>query len=101
MFSVWGLFGGAGWGLSGWGWVAVVMQGCEAVLLVVLLRVVTPVRFAARYLVVPLVALVEGYVLLRPELTLRMGFGAVLLAGGAASLLWARAVDEGTGLSLR
>ncbi len=71
------------------------------VLLVVLLRGMSPVRFGARYLVIPLVTVVEGYVLLRPELTLRMGFGALLLAGSAAFLLLSREVDEGAGLSLR
>jgi len=67
----------------------------------VLLRGMSPVRFGARYLVVPLVTVVEGYVLLRPELTLRMGFGVALLAGSAAFLLAAPGVDERAGLSLR
>jgi drug/metabolite transporter (DMT)-like permease len=98
----WGFFDGvAGWGLSGWGWVAVLAQGVGVVLLVALLRGMSPVRFGARYLVVPLVTVVEGYVLLRPELTLRMGFGALLLAGSAAFLLLWRGVDERAGLSLR
>jgi drug/metabolite transporter (DMT)-like permease len=97
----WGFFQGAGWGLSGWGWVGVLAQGVEVVLLVLLLQGMSPVRFGARYLVVPLLTVVEGYVLLRPELTLRMGFGALLLAGSAAFLLLSRGVDEGVGLSLR
>jgi drug/metabolite transporter (DMT)-like permease len=98
----WGVFEeAAGWGLSGWGWVAVLAQGVGVVLLVVLLRGMSPVRFGARYLVVPLVTVVEGYVLLRPELTLRMGFGALLLAESAAFLLMSREVDEDAGLSLR
>jgi hypothetical protein len=95
----WGVFEGAGWGLSGLGWV--VVQGVEVLLLVVLLQGMSPVRFGARYLVIPLVTVAEGYVLLRPELTWRMGFGALLLVGSAAFLLLSREVDEGVGLSLR
>jgi drug/metabolite transporter (DMT)-like permease len=95
-----GLVEGAGWGLSGVGWVAALVQGCEVVLLVVLLRGMAPVRFGARYLVAPLVTLVEGYVLLRPGLTWRLGFGFALMAGGAAVLLFSRGAEEGAGLSL-
>jgi hypothetical protein len=101
VLSGWGVFEGVGWGLSGWGWVAVLAQGVGVVLLVALLRGMSPVRFGARYLVVPLLTVVEGYVLLRPELTLRMGFGALLLAESAAFLLMSREVDEDAGLSLR
>jgi drug/metabolite transporter (DMT)-like permease len=96
-----GLFDGVtGWGLSGGWWIAVLAQAIEVLLLVVLLRAMSPVRFGARYLMIPLLTVVEGYVLLRPELTLRMAFGALLLAGGAAFLLLSRGVDEGAGLSL-
>lgn len=97
----WGFIEGAGWGLSGWGWVAVLVEGVEVVLLVVLLRGMSPVRFGARYLVVPLVTVVEGYVVLRPEVTWRLGLGVVLLGGSAAYLLVSREADEGKGLSLR
>ena len=96
-----GLFDQAGWGLSGWEWVAVGIEEGEAMLLVVLLRAVAPVRFGARYLAIPLLALVEGYVLLRPDLTLRMGFGVAVVAGSAAFLLLSRGADDGAGLSLR
>ncbi len=101
VLSGWGVLEGVGWGLGGGGWVGVLVQGVEVVLLVVLLRGMSPVGFGARYLVVPLVTVVEGYVVLRPEVTLRMGFGAALLAGSAAYLLLARGADEGVGLSLR
>ena len=97
----WGAFDGAGWGLSGWGWMAVLVEGVEVVLLVVLLRGMSPVRFGARYLVIPLVTVLEGYVVLRPEVTLRMGFGVALLAGSAAVLVLSRGGDESGGLSLR
>ena len=47
----------------------------EVALIVWLLGEMVPVRFAARYLVIPLLTVAEGYVLLRPSLTARMGFG--------------------------
>jgi drug/metabolite transporter (DMT)-like permease len=98
----WEAFEGVvGWGLSGWGWMSALVEGVEVVLLLVLLRGMSPVRFGARYLVIPLVTVVEGYVVLRPEVTLRMGFGVALLAGSAAFLLLSRGVDESAGLSLR
>jgi drug/metabolite transporter (DMT)-like permease len=96
-----GFVEGAGWGLSGVGWVAALVQGCEVVLLVVLLRGMTPVRFGARYLIAPLMTLVEGYALLRPALTWRLGFGVALMAGGAAFLLFSRGADESVELSLQ
>jgi hypothetical protein len=40
-------------------------------------------------------------VLLRPELTVRMGVGAALLAGGAGWLLMAGRGDDEAGLRLR
>lgn len=95
-----GFFEGTGWGLSGGVWLGVLAQGVEGVLLVVLLRGMSPVWFGARYLVIPLLTVVEGYVVLRPEVTWRMGFGAALLAGSAAVLLLSREVDERGGLSL-
>jgi drug/metabolite transporter (DMT)-like permease len=97
----WGVFEGVEWGLSGGAWAGALAQGVKVVLLVVLLRGMSPVRFGSRYLVIPLLTVVEGFVLLRPELTLRMGFGVALLAGSAAILLLSREVDEGAGLSLR
>ena len=97
VFLVAGFFEGG----SGAGWVTGLMQGMEAVLLVVLLRGMEPVRMGARWLVIPLVTIVEGAVLLRPELTMRMGIGMGLLAGGAGWLLVARRSDDAAGLSLR
>jgi drug/metabolite transporter (DMT)-like permease len=70
-------------------------------LLVVLLREIDPVRLAARYFVVPLLTIVEGYLVLRPELTLRMGVGAVLMASGSAFLVLGSRSDEVSSLSLR
>jgi hypothetical protein len=73
----------------------------EVVLLVWLLREMVPVRFAARYLVIPLLTLLESYALMRPELTVRGISGVVLLAGGAGMLLALKMNEEETTLSLR
>jgi drug/metabolite transporter (DMT)-like permease len=75
--------------------------GAALVLLVLLLRSVDAVRLGARYFVIPLMTIVEGYILLRPELTLRMGFGAILMAGGAYFLLLGSQGEEVPSLSLR
>jgi drug/metabolite transporter (DMT)-like permease len=73
----------------------------EVLLLVWLLREMTPVRFAARYLVIPLLTVLESYVLMRPEWTIRIGFGTALLAAGAGTLLFLKDGEEDTVLSLR
>jgi len=73
----------------------------EVGLIVWLLREMPPVRFAARYLVIPLFTVLESFVLMRPEWTVRMVFGTVLLAAGAGALLFWRAAEEETILSLR
>ncbi len=73
----------------------------EVLLLIWLLREIPPVRFSARYLAIPLLTVLESYVLMRPEWTVRMGFGTVLLAVGAGMLLFLKAGDEETVLSLR
>ena len=73
----------------------------EVVLIVWLLRQMLPVRFAARYLLIPLLTILESYALIHPDWTVRMGFGTLLLAGGAGMLLFWKAGDEETVLSLR
>ncbi len=71
------------------------METVVAALTVWLLREIDPVRFSARFLVIPLVTIVEGLALLRPEVTGRMVAGMVLLSGGAAWILMTpREVDE-------
>jgi drug/metabolite transporter (DMT)-like permease len=82
-------------------WASAVVMAGSVVLLVGLLPGMDPVRLGARYLLVPLLTIVEGYCLLRPELTFRMGLGAGLLAGGAGWLLLSRRKDEVASLSLR
>jgi drug/metabolite transporter (DMT)-like permease len=75
-----------------WGWS---VETVVAALTVWLLREIDPVRFSARFLVIPLVTIVEGLALLRPEVTGRMVGGMVLLSGGAAWILMTpREVDE-------
>jgi drug/metabolite transporter (DMT)-like permease len=78
-------------------WVDVI----EVVLIVWLLREMPPIRFAARYLLIPLLTILESFVLMRPEWTVRMGFGTALLAAGAGTLLFWKAGEEETVLSLR
>ena len=73
----------------------------ELLLLVWLLREMSPVRLAARYLVVPLFAVLEGFVIFRPAFTLRMGAGLILLIGGAGHILFSRGSDPDSVLSIR
>jgi len=73
----------------------------EVMLIVWLLREMQPTRFAARYLVIPLLTILESYVVMRPDWTVRMGFGTLLLAAGAGALLFWKVSDEETVLSLR
>jgi drug/metabolite transporter (DMT)-like permease len=73
----------------------------EVLLLLWLLRRMPPIQFAARYLLIPLLTVLEGYILLRPELTLRIGAGAILLATGVAMLLLQRPAEDESVLSLR
>lgn len=77
------------------------VDAIEVVLLVWLLREMPPVRFAARYLAIPLLTILESYVLMRPEWTVRMAGGTLLLMVGAGTLLFWKAGDEETALSLR
>jgi drug/metabolite transporter (DMT)-like permease len=73
----------------------------EVLLIVWLLRDIPPIRFSSRYLVIPLVTVLESYVVERPEVTARMAGGTILLAAGAGLLLFLKARDEDAVLSLR
>jgi drug/metabolite transporter (DMT)-like permease len=73
----------------------------EVSLIVWLLREMSPIRFAARYLVIPLLTVLESFFVMRPEWTARMGFGTTLLAVGGGVLLFLKAGEEETVLSLR
>jgi drug/metabolite transporter (DMT)-like permease len=59
----------------------------EVPLLLWLLRRMPPVQFASRYLLIPLLTILEAYILVRPPLTLRIGAGIILLATGTGMLL--------------
>jgi drug/metabolite transporter (DMT)-like permease len=73
----------------------------ELILLVWLLREMTPVRLATRYLVVPLFVVLEGLVILRPLFTARMGAGLILMVGGVGYILFSRGWDPDAVLSIR
>jgi len=66
-----------------------------------LLQEMPPVRFAARCLVIPLLTILESYIVVRPGVTVRIACGTVLLAAGAGLLLFLNAGEEETMLSLR
>ena len=74
--------------------VAIVWRCAELLLLLLLLRRVRPVPFAARYLLIPLVTAVEGAVALRPAITWRLELGAVLVVGGTVRLLKERSRQD-------
>ncbi|HEY6764968.1 MAG TPA: hypothetical protein VI386_09355, partial [Candidatus Sulfotelmatobacter sp.] len=57
-----------------------------------LLRRMPPVQFASRYL--PLLTVLEAYILVRPPLTLRIGAGTILLAAGVGLLLCRHPKEE-------
>jgi hypothetical protein len=73
----------------------------EVLLILWLLGKMLPVRFAARYFAIPLLTIFEGLLFERPELTVRIVFGVVLLAAGAGMLLFLRPGEDDTVLSLR
>jgi hypothetical protein len=73
----------------------------EVVLIVWLLREMPPVRFAARCLLIPLLTILESYILVRPGVTMRLVCGTILLAAGAGMLLFLKVGEEETMLSLR
>ncbi len=69
---------------------AVRLAAVEAPILLLtvwLFREMKPVRFSARVLMVPVVMIVEGYVVMRPSVGWTTALGVVLLAGGAVGLL--------------
>lgn len=74
------------------------VDGPVLLLTVWLVREMTPVSLATRYLVVPLVTIVEGFLLVRPEWNWTMGAGFLLLAGGCGWLLWVDSVEVQEGL---
>ena len=73
----------------------------ELLLLIWLLREMSPLRLAVRYLIVPLFIVLEGFAFLHPPLTVRMAAGLILLVAGAAYLLFSRGGDSDAVLSIR
>jgi drug/metabolite transporter (DMT)-like permease len=73
----------------------------ELLLLIWLLRVVPPIRFAGRFLLTPLLIIIEGYVVLRPELTPRMLSGLGVLTVGTVWILSSNLQKGAPSLSLR
>ncbi len=63
-------------------------------LFVWLLRELPPARFASRYLLVPLIVVLEEAIFLRPRFDLTMGTGILLMAAGGGALLLLKDVDE-------
>jgi hypothetical protein len=94
---------------SGWSWRVLTMECAKAllfdmpqiVLLLWLMREVAPIRLAARWLVVPLLTVTEGYVLLRPEVTVRSVAGAALVLITAWRLMASDGRSEESRLVLR
>ncbi len=87
---VFGIGGGAGWRWDALGAEvvrAVLVDLPEVVLLVWLARQVSPLRVSARYLMSPLLTVMEGWFVVREGIGLRMVLGIALLAGGAFGLL--------------
>ena len=64
-----------------------VLDGSMVSLTVWLLRQMPPTAFSSRYLLVPLVTVVEGFLLLRPGGSWTLVAGLGLMAGGSAWLL--------------
>jgi drug/metabolite transporter (DMT)-like permease len=73
----------------------------EVLLLLWLVRALSPLRFAARFLIIPLLTVLEAYILIRPPWSLRIGGGAALLVTGAAMLVLANPDRKEPELSLR
>jgi len=64
-----------------------VWRAAAMVLLVYLIKHIAPVALAARYLLIPLITAVEGFVYVRPSVSWRQVLGITLLALGSARLL--------------
>ncbi len=64
------------------------------VLLIVLFRNLAPLLLSTRYLLIPLLTILQGLVLLRPQLTLPMGCGLLLMIWGLAWFFATAKVEE-------
>jgi drug/metabolite transporter (DMT)-like permease len=94
----------ATWHLNAWNEGALIGTATDAVSIVLtvwLLRKMNPVRFSARFLAIPLVTIIEGLVLVRPEFSARLLAGMILLTVAAAWLLITGQTVEDEILTLR
>ena len=103
-----GVYGAsAGWPRLGWVVMAGELLRCAVFdlpiiwLAVWLSREIAPARFSARFLLVPLVTVLEGYALERGPVDARAIVAVVLLCAGGAMLLFKDEPDEIPGLRLR
>lgn len=77
-------------GLLGGGTIPILVQVVAVLLTLWLVREMEPIRLSARYLAIPLLTIVEGFIAMRPPLTLRLIFGIVLLSVGIWWILAAK-----------
>jgi drug/metabolite transporter (DMT)-like permease len=77
------------------------LRVAEIFLTLWLVRAMDPIPFAARYLVIPFLTILEGLILIHPPLTTRLFLGATLLIIGSAWILTAKPKDETKALSLK
>ncbi len=88
--------------MFGWAmWPQVLLALATAGLGTVLLRALPARVYATQFLWTPLLTVIEGYVVVRPALTLRTVAGVTLLAVGAGVLTWGGEGSGDEGLSLR
>jgi drug/metabolite transporter (DMT)-like permease len=71
------------------------------ILLIVLFRNLAPLLLSTRYLLIPLLTILQGIVLLRPHFTLQMGCGLLLMIGGLAWFFATARAEETRSNSLR
>lgn len=90
--------GRAMWRLNSWSGGVLIATAADAasmVLTIWLLRTMNPARFSARFLAIPLLTIVEGLALVRPEFSGRLLAGVILLLVAVVCLLAPRrTVDE-------
>lgn len=64
------------------------------ILLIVLFRSLAPLLLSTRYLLIPLLSILQGLVLIRPQFTLQIGCGLLLMIGGLTWFFATATVQE-------